>query len=345
MSAIDFHDAATPQFVGPAWDQDIEPPRPNLVPLVGGGSLLYSGMTHTIAAPSGTGKSWIALAAMLAAAADTGRPVLLLDYEASIEVAISRLRQLGAGRADADRVGYWQLDRALTGDTQQALTAWVDRHQPCLVVLDGVTRATALHGIDAETDNAGYTDWAALVEKTCRANGGADDPALLLIDHVSEKTGSGLNARGVTAKRDTVTGAAYMLTGGPVSPHREARFSLVIAKGRHGGERGTPAAHVVTRPAADGQLEVRFVAPDQGPPATDARDAALRRDICRRLQQHGPHSKRALLAAIGGDHKATARALAGLIADGQVAADTDAPKVGGHHPYRHVPLDTVDDAA
>ncbi|MEX1163837.1 MAG: hypothetical protein WEB03_09670 [Nitriliruptor sp.] len=276
-----------------------------------------------------------------------GRPVLFLDYEASVEVAITRLRQLGAEQHDGARVAYWRLDHAINGDRARQLGAWVDQHRPCLVVLDGVTRATALYGIDADTDNAGYTRWAGEIQLACRVEGAATDPALLLIDHISEKTGSGLNARGVTAKRDAVTGSAFVLRGGPVSPTRPVRLALIRGKCRHGGERDTPAAAVTVEPGQDGRLTVRFDAPDASTRTVlDARQHQLHERLCGLLEADGPASQRALCHAVGGDDKATIQAIQQLVADGYIERDTNGTKSGGHYPFRSArPYQPADAAA
>lgn len=330
-------DNSQPTFMGDVWNRVIEPIVPTLVELDGGGHLLYGGMTHSIAAPSGSGKSYIALAAMLEALRGSDRPVLMLDYEACLEVTLTRLRQLGATQAEADRFAYWYRDVPIQGDHAESLAAWVDQHRPCLIVLDGVTMATSLHGVDADTSNAGYSAWAGAVRSACRVNGANTDPALLLIDHVSEKTGGGLNARGVTAKRDTITGLALVLRGGAISESRQVKMSLIIAKARHGGDSGTPAAIVVITPGPDKSLTVEFRAPDDDAGVVvDTRLHELCVALAAALKQAGSLSQRRLITAVEGDNKAAARAVAHLENQGFIGRDTTARKAGGHYPYRLV---------
>lgn len=71
------------------------PTTPTLVG-VGEIDLLFGGMSHAIYAPSGSGKTWLALAMLLDVVRATARPALLLDRKASLPVMVTRARQVGA---------------------------------------------------------------------------------------------------------------------------------------------------------------------------------------------------------------------------------------------------------
>lgn len=344
------------------WDDPDPGPRATLVPVDGAEGtqapgLLYPGMSHLLAAPAGSGKTWIALAmALTVIGQHPDRPALLVDYESSAPVMVHRLRLLGATRAQAQRVAYLSADTALDRDGD-ALAAWVGEHRPAVTVLDAVTDATALAGVDSDRDNAGYVAWHRHTEHLLGVDGTAEGSALVLVDHISTKTGEGqLVPRGVTSKAEAVTGAAYALAvDTPPAPGHQGRARLRVAKDRHTRGRGETAARVTITPQPDtaddadgaGALGVAFTTPGSRDGDTDPRPRerhvaeAIRAELARQSL-----SRRRLCEVVQGDDSLVRGVVERMYRDGELVDDTSQPARGGSYPLTLAPgaaAPTVDD--
>jgi len=112
-------------------------------------SLLYPGATNAVYGESESGKSWVALWAT-AQALYRGERVVYLDFEADAPMVFDRLLKLGSSVSELgpDRFGYIRPDTPLDAAEAAVLADVLDRLRPTLVVLDGITDAMGLHGLN-----------------------------------------------------------------------------------------------------------------------------------------------------------------------------------------------------
>jgi len=295
-----------------SWDGD-HTPAPNLLRVSDGSALLYPGLSHTIFAPAGSGKSW--LATLLAAqrlGCTCGRewveydhiyydddvetitkigqrvksglipesevtidtlPRLIEQYrESTVHHTGSYIHQEGCLDRHTDpRVLYidfeasWPVirDRLLAagvepGDfnlsyihphekpTAEALREVIDWAAGATVVIDGITSAYAIMGLDDNSARDTRLLYQALIEpfETVGAT-------VLCIDHTAKADGS--TPLGSGQKTATVTGAEYALhvkkapsKRTDTSPGQIGRLELVVSKDRHGSRAKGDVAAVFT---------------------------------------------------------------------------------------------------
>lgn len=208
-----------------------EPQQPELHPRADGQALLYRGRCHACNGEGESGKSWFMLIACLQTIRN-GEHVVYLDYEDNASTTVARLLALGV---DGDAVirffHYMQpveatFHRGATGVKFTPaffdLHTIIDRHQPALVVIDGVTEAMWQHMLDPEK-NGDFTIFHDNLTRPIARKG----PACSYIDHVTkDKESRGKYAIGGVHKYNAMDGAVY-------SFHPQRKFGV----GRHGSSR------------------------------------------------------------------------------------------------------------
>jgi len=118
--------------------------------------MFYPGRVHTIASESEGGKTWLALAQAVIEL-DRGNAATFIDLEDDEGGVVGRLLALGAKRdAIRDRFAYLRPEEPIgllgnRGDLEQALGDL----RPTLAVLDGVTEAMTMHGLNQPTRQQG----------------------------------------------------------------------------------------------------------------------------------------------------------------------------------------------
>ncbi len=157
---------------------EIVGPVPTLLRRSDGVALLYPGEVHSIAGEPESGKTWIALAEC-ARLIEAGERVLYLDFEHSAASIVSRLRDLGA-TADAilDRFAYCRPEGP---PTTQAIKEWHSKGDFTLAVIDGVSEAYQLCGLDPNV-NAEAAEFLAMLPRPLADRGAA----VLQLDHVTK---------------------------------------------------------------------------------------------------------------------------------------------------------------
>ncbi len=177
--------------------------------------LLYPGCTNVLYGDQGSCKSFLAQVAA-AQEIELGNDVVYLDYEGCAEDAVERLLQLGVDAGAIERHFYYVAITATfedpEADIEQILT-WeglggreIYTRRTTLAVIDGVTEAMAIEGLDP---NVG-TDVATFLARLAVPLG-QSGAAVLLIDH-SPKESEGRGRRfpiGSERKLSGITGAAY----------------------------------------------------------------------------------------------------------------------------------------
>jgi len=185
--------------------EEVDPP-PCLLARSDGNYLLYAGAVHTLSGEPGSGKTWVTLIAAVQELAQ-GNTVTMIDFEDRASRVVGRLLALGATppqirdhfhyirpRTGIDTTSRTDLDNATRGSS--------------LVILDGVTEAMTLHGLDLNA-NADVATFYDLLPRHIADHTGA---AVVMIDHVvkdGEKQGRW--ALGGQHKLAGIDGVAYLV--------------------------------------------------------------------------------------------------------------------------------------
>jgi hypothetical protein len=170
--------------------------------------LLYAGKLHSLAGETESLKTWVAMRACAARMA-LSEHVLYLDFEDSKTTAVERLRALGIPDAIIlEFFHYIRPDDALVGATVERFETGVLRAHPyTLAILDGLTEALELHGLDLR-DNNDVAKFVALVPRRIQRTG----PAVFSLDHTTkDPERRGRFAIGAQHKLAGLDGAAYSL--------------------------------------------------------------------------------------------------------------------------------------
>jgi hypothetical protein len=154
-------------------EADVAAAEPALLPRSDGVAILYPGKRHLIASEPEGGKSWLAMKAA-AEEIQAGHRVLYLDFEATAQMALERLEALRVPLRDIlEFFAYVRPDGPLDIELDELAPG------VALVVLDGITEAMQLLGLDPNSS----IDTARFYAMTGRplADAGC---AVLNIDHV-----------------------------------------------------------------------------------------------------------------------------------------------------------------
>lgn len=210
------------------------PPKPTHLTRNDGTGLFYPDRINLLFGESETGKGWIALHAV-AQACTAGQNVLYIDFEDYADTIYHRLLKLGVpGQQLRDRLAYIRPDHALDDDARQQLSTHLNQAPPALVILDGVTGAMSMHGLDTNVSTDVDRFYSTLGEPLARAGA-----AVVFIDHIPKSNeNAGKGPIGSQHKRARVSGASYKVDPlQPIAPGRVGRLLLKIDKDRLGALR------------------------------------------------------------------------------------------------------------
>lgn len=204
-----------------------------LMPTVGarddGIGLFYPGRVNGIQGESEAGKSWVALIAALFEI-NHGNHVVYLDFEDSEEGVVSRLLLIGGAASDIrERFHYVRPGATPTPAALRAFIGRIGELEPSLVVVDGVTEAMSLLGLELK-ENSEIAKFGRILLRPLADTGAAVVP----LDHVVKSSESrGRYALGGVHKLNAVDGVQYMLEAvRPFGINTEGRSRLRIAKDR-----------------------------------------------------------------------------------------------------------------
>jgi hypothetical protein len=205
-------------------------PQPTVGRRGDGVGLFYPGRMHTIASESEAGKTWLALHAVRAEL-DAGNAVAYLDFEDDEGGIVGRLLAMQTKPEHIrDRFVYFKPDDAITalGNRQDLGEALADL-RPTLAILDGVTEAMSLHGLEMK-DNSDVAAFGKLLPRWLADRG----PATVALDHVTKSTeGRGRYAIGGVHKLNGLNGAGYTLENRhPFGVGLTGRSTVYITKDR-----------------------------------------------------------------------------------------------------------------
>ena len=209
--------------------EEVDPP-PCLLARTDGNYLLYQGAVHTLSGEPGSGKTWVTLIAAVQELAQANT-VTMIDFEDRASRVVGRLLALGATppqirdhfryirpRTGIDTTSRTDLDNATRGSS--------------LVILDGVTEAMTLHGLDLNA-NADVATFYDLLPRHIADHSGA---AVVMIDHVvkdGEKQGRW--ALGGQHKLAGIDGVAYLVKAiEPFGRGKKGHARVTVSKDRPG---------------------------------------------------------------------------------------------------------------
>lgn len=286
--------------------------------------LFYPGKCHTVVSESEGGKTWLALSAALDEL-NAGSHVVYIDFEDDEAGLVGRLLILGAHR-DRIRERFHYLrptDPLGTGihadDLNDVLKTWV----PTLGIVDGVTEAMTMHGLDPNK-NDDAARFGRMLPKRIAATGAA----AVSLDHVVKSSDNrGRYALGAAHKLNGIDGCQYVLTNRhPFGVGVTGRSTVAIAKDRPAELRrhALPSAaglhwfgDLVLTSRDDTFAEVSVEPPRTG--GDDRRPTVLMQRVADALEEHGPLSKNKIEALVTGKADTIRRALAFLQIDGYVS--------------------------
>ena len=315
-----------PVDLGPILAGNWQPPQPTVGRRADGKGLFYPGKGHTVISETEGGKTWFALCAALDEMR-AGNHVLYIDFEDDEGGVTGRLLTLGASR---HLIREWfhyirpehPLDHAAANDLREVVVAY----RPTFDILDGITEAMVMHGLNP-LDNRDAALFGRRLPRPLASFGAA----VASLDHVKRDGAGGRYAIGAVHKLNALDGAGYLLENRqPFGVGIMGRSVVKIAKDRPGQLRrhALPSTGGIHRygdlvPASQGEdfAEVSVEAPhDQG---NDLRPTELMGKISAELGKAAqPMPQRELLKLVRGRDETKREAFARLVAEGYVNAKT-----------------------
>lgn len=180
-----------------------EPPA--LYPRTDDVRLLYAAKMHAFNGEPESGKSWAAQHAAVHTI-DEGHHVTYIDFEDDQDSVVGRLLALGAKPGDVlARFTYIRPSRPLSTEAVHVLRGLFAHRRPALVILDGLTEAMAIDGLDP-LDNVDVAKFFTRLPRRLARLGAA----VIIVDHVTKDTEKrGRWAIGAQHKMAALDGAAY----------------------------------------------------------------------------------------------------------------------------------------
>jgi 5S rRNA maturation endonuclease (ribonuclease M5) len=316
-----------PVDLGPALEGDWQPPQPTVGQRTDGRGLFYPGKSHAIISETEAGKTWFALAACYDEI-NADRHVLYVDFEDDQGSIAGQLLTMGALHEKVlEFFHYIRPEEPLgNGANLAILRDVVERYHPTLAVVDGVTEAMTMHGLDP-LKNVDAALFGHILTRRLAAAG----CAVANLDHVTKSSdGRGRYALGAVHNLNALDGAAYVLENRtPFGVGITGRSTIKIAKDRPGQLRphGLPSAgglhwygDLVIESHAEGWTEVYVEPPHEA--SADFRPTEMMTRVAQTLGEHGPLSQRRIVLATKGKTESIVKAIDYLVIDGFVSEKT-----------------------
>lgn len=300
-------------------------PEPTVGRRNDGLGLFYPGKMHTVSSESEGGKTWFALCG----ARDElrrGNHVIYVDFEDDIGPIIGRLIALGAQRDQIrDYFHYLRPESPLTQlPNGSDLDDMLVRYEPTLAIVDGVTEAMTLHGLNP-LDNADAARFGRMLPRRLASKGAA----VANLDHVTKSADArGRYSIGAVHKLNGLDGAAYVLENRrPFGIGLNGVSTVRIAKDRPGALRkhALPGAAGVLHWFADlvldstieGHTDALIVTPSEHAAADAGRPTVMMKRVADELTKHPDGlAQRVICDIVKGKTETKRTALSYLIADG-----------------------------
>jgi hypothetical protein len=326
----------------PVLDGTHKPAQPIVGARDDGIGLFYPGRVNGIQGESEAGKSWVALISCLTEI-NRGNHVVYMDFEDSEEGVVGRMLLIGANPQDiAERFHYVRPGTTPTPAALKAFIARIGDLGPTLIVVDGVTEAMVMLGLELK-ENTEIAKFGRMLLRPLADTGAAVVP----LDHVVKNNESrGRYALGGVHKLNAVDGVQYMLEAvRPFGVNTEGRSRLRIAKDRpaqirrHALPGGRNPMHwfadLVIRSEGDSFAEAHLYPPierteepadrsaDEEKAAQQEKEIRDREEVVLHIlgKAKEPLSKNALEELISGRASVTRRALTRLVHAGRVKAE------------------------
>lgn len=318
-----------PVDLGPVLDGTLQSPEPTVGTREDGRGLFYPGRLHVVAAEAEAGKTWFALAAV-AEELTFGRSCVFLDFEDDEGGVVGRLMSMGvSGQVIRDRFAYIRPEESVEdGVNRRDLTAALGDLRPSLAILDGVTEAMSMHGLELK-DNTDVASFGRMLPRWIAGLG----PAVVTLDHVvkDRENRAGGYAIGGVHKLNGLNGAMYLMENrDPFGIGLTGRSRILVRKDRPGQLRrhGVKAhdglfwyADLVIESLREDFAEVTLPAPAEQGNAT-FRPTAIMAKISATLDgKPDGLSANAIEGAVTGRRNTIRLALELLIADGYVVVE------------------------
>lgn len=319
-------------------DSDLEGETPAFLTRADGQPLLYAGKMHVFQGEPSTGKTWLALLAVLEVLAIGGAAVYV-DFEDTAKGILGRLLAIGAEPAHVrERFVYVQPSGGFGAAEKMELGRILERVNPDLVVIDGVAEALARDGL-SEDRASEVVGWIERLPRWISRTGAA----VVMLDHlVKAREEQGRYARGSGAKLAAVDGAAYLVRlSSAFSKQRAGAMKVTIAKDRPGGVGaiGETAALAKIEPKGDGARVIVTLDVDTGETErrTPFRPTGIMRALSDVLETSTiPLGASALKTLVVGKPNMISKAIALLEAEGYVVPMRQGRTTVLHleHPFR-----------
>jgi len=305
--------------LGPVLAGEIVTVEPSMLKRTDGVALLYPGKAHAFNGEPESLKSWVVQVGAAEVLLDGG-VVMYLDFEDGPEGVAERMRALGVPvDALVERFHYHRLDQPLTLEARAVIYGEIEAAGATLGVIDGVTEAMALCGLDPYGNSDVAKFWAALVRPVVKTGA-----ACALIDHViKDREGRGRWAIGAQHKMAAVDGAAFMVEcTKPFGRGRDGVTRITITKDRPGHLRrhavGGVMAELYLRSDPDGGVFA-----DLRPPvSTDEwRPTALMERVSKYVEANPGVSKNTVVGSLKGSRTHLTVALQWLVTDGFIGVE------------------------
>jgi hypothetical protein len=316
-----------PVDLDPVLSGQWEPPTPSVGRRSDGVGEFYPGKVHTIASESEAGKTWMALAATTEELR-RGNSVAYFDFEDDEGGVVGRLLTMQVAPEVIRRLfHYVRPTEALGGGVNlDDLRALVMTQRPVLVIIDGITEAMTMHGLNP-SDNKDIATFGRILPRRL-ANAG---PAVVCLDHVVKATDArGRYALGGVHKLNGLDGAAFILENRePFGIGLTGRSTILIAKDRPGqlrkhAQRRKDGLHtfaeliVTSHHASYVEWEIR----PETARGEEFMPTTLMSKISDALAEHGPMPQRQILVSVKGKRQYAIDALALLQRDGYVSIES-----------------------
>lgn len=311
--------------LSPVLDGTWSAPQPTVGRRGDGCGLFYPAKCHTVVSETEGGKTWLALSACRDEM-DADHHVVYVDFEDDEGGIVGRLLTLGAHRdALRERFHYVRPDGPIgTGIHLDDLRGLLAEHAPTLAILDGITEAMVMHGLNP-LDNADAATFSKLLPRRLATAGAA----VVSLDHVVKASEArGRYALGAVHKLNGLDGAQYVLENrAPFGIGLVGKSAIRIAKDRPGQLRrhalgAGQGLHwfgdLVLDSLAEGFAEVSIEPPHEH--EANWRPTMLMQRVAEALAGHEMPSKRVVRTTVQGKAEAVTAALDFLILDGYVNA-------------------------
>ncbi|MEX1140985.1 MAG: AAA family ATPase [Thermoleophilaceae bacterium] len=328
-----------PVPLGPILDGDARIPEPDQLDRSDGPCLLYRGKVHQVVAEPEAGKGWLVCRASRDALA-AGETVLYIDFEDEAGTLVERSVALGTDpQAIRERFVYIRPDEPLAGPTRQHLDAALER-KPALVVIDGVTEAMTLHGLDL-SDNRDIARWLELLPRPAQRSGAA----VVLVDHVvKDREARGRYAIGGQHKLAGIDVAYGLDAVEPFGRGRDGLVKVAVHKDRPGHVRTYAEGNQIALMRLHSDPDTGAVAVTLNPPDATGDEGEFRPTVLmERISQAvevNPGLVTRDIRALSGKATALDQALRLLVAEGFVSVER---KGQAHHHHSVRPYRRADD--